>query len=318
MRLKIRTLATASLLAGWIPAGARAQTPPPAPPPTPEPASPAPVDLAAPPAPTPTPSTSPALLRIVEAPAISVEMLPSENPYGATVAVPAALPPKLPFTKAAISIGFFVSIHVDPTGKALMARRERDPIPSLAGETLKSLQRWTFTPARRSGQAVETWGAYRLDLYVEIDAPRILQQTLSPVTAATPLPAPFQWPADADWLDGRRPATPPDGSVSILEVDTAPIPQKTPWSADSFKGPFSVKFWVKVDRAGRIEKAIPIEVSDPVLLPYFRRAMGGWTLRPAQAGGSAVESWNELSLSGQIAFDDEIKQVAALRRAIGP
>jgi hypothetical protein len=311
----MRALLAAALLAGWIPAPARAQAPPPAP--TPEPANQADA-AAAPPAAAPVPATAPAVMRIVEPPAIGIAKLPAENPYGAAVDVPAALPPKLPFSNAAVSAGFFVSIHVDPTGKTLMARRERDPIPSLAGETLKSFQRWTFAPARRSGQAVETWGAYRLDLYVEINSPKVLQQTLSPVTAATPVPAPFQWPIDTDWLDSRRPAAPTDGSVSILEIDTAPIPQKTPWSADSFKGPFSVRFWVKVDKSGRIEKAIPIDVSDPVLLPYFRRAMGGWTLRPAQAGGAPVESWNELSLGGQISFDDEIKQIAALRRAIGP
>jgi hypothetical protein len=256
-------------------------------------------------------------MRIVDPPSVTAQKLPSENPYAAAVDVPAALPQKLPFTDATLSIGFFVSVRVDPTGKVVMARRERDPIPSLAGETLKSLQRWTFNPARRSGQAVDTWGAYRLDLAVEIDAPKNLQQTLTPVALASPLPTPFAWPAETEWLDSRHPANPSDGTVSILEVDTAPIPQKTPWSADSYKGAFTAKFWIKVDRTGHVEKSIPIEVTDPVLLPYFRRSMSAWTLRPAQAGGAPVASWNELSLSGTITFDDEIKQISALRRAIG-
>ncbi len=256
-------------------------------------------------------------MRIVEPPSVTAQRLPSENPYAATVDVPAALPQKLPLTDANLSIGFFVSMRVDPTGKTVTARRERDPIPSLAGETLKSLQRWTFNPARRSGQAVDTWGAYRLDLAVEIDAPKIVQQTLTPVAAATALPTPFGWPSDAEWLESRHPSNPSDGTISILEVDTAPIPQKSPWSAGSYKGAFSAKFWIKVDKTGKVEKAIPIEVTDPVLLPYFRRAMSAWMLRPAQAGGAPVASWNELSLSGQVSFDDEIKQIAALRRAIG-
>jgi hypothetical protein len=257
-------------------------------------------------------------MRIVEPPSVTAQKLPSENPYATTVDVPAALPQKLPLTDAKLSIGFFVSMRVDPTGKTVTARRERDPIPSLAGETLKSLQRWTFNPARRSGQAVDTWGAYRLDLAVEIDAPKIVQQTLTPVAAATALPTPFAWPSDADWLESRHPSNPSDGTVSILEVDTAPIPQKSPWSAGSYRGAFSAKFWIKVDKTGKVEKAIPIEVTDPVLLPYFRRAMSAWMLRPAQAGGAPVASWNELSLSGQVSFDDELKQIAALRRAIGP
>jgi hypothetical protein len=183
---------------------------------------------------------------------------------------------------------------------------------------MKSIQRWTIAPARRAGQPVETWGAFRLELSVEIDAPRLTQTLLVPVTPTTPLPAPFQWAPEADWLESRHPKPPGDGTVSILEVDTAPAPQKTPWSADSFKGPFSAKYWIKVDKTGRVERAIPLEVSDPVLLAYFRNAMSGWTLRPAQSQGAPVESWNELFLSGQISFDDEIKQIAALRRAVGP
>ena len=247
---------------------------------------------------------------------VSIAKLPDTNPFGTTPEVPAALPPKLTFTDAVMSTGLYVSIHVDPTGKVLTARRERDPIPSLAGETLKSLSRWTVTPARRSGQPVATWGAFRLELAVEIDAPRITQMPLTPVTPTTAIPAPFAWPDDAEWLESRRPPNPTDGSVPIVDVDTAPIPQKTPWSADSYKGPFSVRFWVKVNKTGKIERAIPLEVSDPVLLPYFRRAMSTWVLRPAQTGGAPVDSWNELTLGGQVSYSVDVKQIVALRRPL--
>jgi hypothetical protein len=256
--------------------------------------------------------------RIVDSPSVSIVKLPTENPYGLPFDTPAALPAKLPFTDSMLTTGFFVSVRVDPAGKAISVRRDRDPIPSLAGETMRTIQRWTITPARRSGQAVETWGAYRLELAVEVDAPKVTQMLLTPVTPQTPLSAPFAWPPEAEWLESRKPGPTPDGTVSILEVDTAPVPQKTPWSADSFKGPFSVKYWIKVDKNGKVERAIPLEVTDPVLLIYFRRAMSGWVLRPAQSKGAPVESWNELSLSGQIGFDDEIRQISALRRAIGP
>ncbi len=255
-------------------------------------------------------------MRIVEPPTISIAKLPAENPYGSTAEVPAVLPAKLALADSTVSVGFFVSIHVDPTGKMLIAKRERDPIPSLAAETLKSFSRWTLSPGRKNGQPVDTWGTYRLELSVEIDSPKIAQTLFLPVTTTTPIPEPFLWPPDAEWLESRHPEPLTDGSVSILEVDTAPIPQKTPWSADSFKGPFTVKFWVKVGKNGRIEKSIPIQVSEPVLIPYFRNAMGAWVLRPAQSKGAPVDSWNELLLSGQVTFDDEIKKVVALRRAL--
>ena len=318
MRVMTRALPAAAVLAASMIGAAQGQAPP-APTQAPEqtpaeqavpPVSPTPVPV---PPPAPTPATD---LRIVDTPMVSIAKLPETNPFGITPEAPAALPPKLTFTDAVISTGFFASIHVDPTGKVLTVRRERDPIPSLAGETLKSMARWTLTPARRSGQAVDTWGAFRVDLAVEIDSPKITQMSLTPVTPTTAIPAPFAWPDDAAWLESRRPPNPTDGSVPIVEVDTAPIPQKTPWSADSHKGPFSVRFWVKVNKAGKIERAIPLEVSDPVLLPYFRKAMSIWVLRPAQAGGAPIDSWNELTLAGQISYSVDVKQIVALRRPL--
>jgi hypothetical protein len=265
-------------------------------------------------APVPTPNTA---MRITDPPLISIARLPSENPFGSTAQVPAALPAKLPFADGVVSVGFFVSAHVDPTGRTLSVRRERDPVPSVSAEALKSLSRWTFSPARRGGQTVATWGAYRLDLYVEIRSPKILQMAFLPVTPSTAIPAPLAWPPDSDWLESRKAAPPTDGTVPIDQVDTAPIPQKTPWSADSYKGPFSVKFWVHVDKSGRIDRAIPLEVSDPALIPYFRKAMSSWATRPAQTNGVPVESWNELTLGGQISYSVEIRQISALRRPLG-
>ncbi len=343
MRFALRALSAAAVLAASIGRASLAQDPAPAPtpqpagapgsgqPPTEAPppaAAAAPADATAPEAaPSPSAAPTPGLpagpaaapaVRIVDSPTVWVAKLPSENPYGSVADAPATLPAKLPFADATMPAGLFVSVRVDATGKPISVRRDRDPIPSLAAETMKSIQRWTIVPARRSGQAVDTWGAYRLELAVEIDSPKITQMMMMPVTPTTPLPSPFSWPAEADWLESRRPPAPSDGTVSILEVDTAPIPQKTPWSADSYKGPFSVKYWILVDKTGRITRAIPIEVSDPALLPYFRKAMASWTMKPAQSKGAPVESWNDLVVSGQITFDDEIKQISALRRAIGP
>jgi hypothetical protein len=257
-------------------------------------------------------------MRITEPATLSIARLPAENPYGSTAQVPAALPTKLPFIDGVVTGAYFASVRVDPTGKAGQARRERDPIPSLSAEALKSFARWTFTPARRGGQAVDTWGAYRVDLFSEVRAPKILQQSFVPILPATAIPTPLVWGNDNDWLESRKPSPPSDGSVPIDQVDTAPIPQKTPWSADSYKGPFSVKLWVHVDKIGHVDRSIVLEASDPLLIPYFRKSMGSWVLRPAQNNGAPVESWNELALSGQISFSVDIKQIAALRRPLGP
>ena len=266
--------------------------------------------------PLPTPA-APTALRIRDVPSITIERLPSENPYGKTVDAPAALPPKLAFSEATYPAAFFVTVRVDPTGHAGTVRRDHDPIPSLAAESLKSFSRWTFSPARRGGQAVDVWAPFRVDLAFEVRSPKIAQTSLTPIEPSAPIPKPFDWMPDNEWLESRRAPSPLDGTTPIDQVDTAPIPQKSPWSADSFKGPFSVKFWVKVDPSGKITRAIPLDVSDPVLLGYFRRSMEAWTLRPAQAGGAPVETWNELTLSGTISYSDDIKQIVALRKDIG-
>jgi hypothetical protein len=330
MRRLSRALPIAALWAAGMAVCAAGQTPP-APTPTPAvppaAAAPPPPPAAAPagePAPSPTEVTlptptpiAPDALKIRDVPSVVVERLPVENPFGKTVDVPAALPQKLVFADATLPASFFVTVHLDATGHPLSIRRDHDPIPSLAAESLKSISRWTFAPARRGGQPVETWAPYRIELSVELRSPKLTQTVLTPIEPSTALPKPFEWPGDSEWLEARHVPAPTDGSVAIDQVDTAPIPQKTPWTADSYKGPFSVKLWVKVDASGRITRSIPIEVSDPVLLAYVRRSLSTWVLRPAQAGGAAVETWNELMLGGTISYSDDIKQIVALRKDIG-
>lgn len=285
----------------------------PAPPPRTPGSAPPPVILVAVPTPTPAPPvrvTDPATLAILQAPA--------ENPFGLVVQTPATPPAKLTFVDAIVTAAKFVSVRVDRTGRPMGSRPERDPIPSLADEAQKSLARWTFDPGRKGAENVETWGSLRLDLQVEIDAPRSVQSVLTPIGPATPVPRPLLWPSDDVWLKGRN-ASPTDGTIPLETLDQPPMPKKTPWDADSYKGPFSAKFWVKVKSTGVVEKAIPLEASDPVILGYLRRAMSLWAFRPAQANGGPVDSWNELVLSGQIAYDVELKQIASLRRTLaGP
>ena len=67
-------------------------------------------------------------------------------------------------------------------------------------------------------------------------------------------------------------------------MDVPPNPKKYPWYADSYRGPFSCHLWVKVSAAGKIEKVIPIQVSDPVLIAYMRQQLPGWPIRPARRG----------------------------------
>ena len=256
-------------------------------------------------------------VRLADTPIVTILRLSEENPYGINVEAPALLPPKPPFNEFAAVVALFATMHVDRTGKVTQSKRPRDPIPSLAADTKKSFDRWTFQPARRAEQPVEAWASVRVDLSVGIRPPKIEQITLTPVTPSTPIPVPFQWGSDAAWYENLKAPAPSDGSVPIEQLDIPPAPKKTPWYADSFKGPFSCRLWVKVSAAGKIDKVLPIQVSDPILILYLRHELPNWPLHPARVKGQPADSWNELTMSGTVGYSVEVKQIINLRRTIG-
>ncbi|MFN2385658.1 MAG: hypothetical protein ABR576_05165 [Thermoanaerobaculia bacterium] len=325
--LPAQTTPTESPAVGQTEAPAPTRTPaPPAAPGTPTPAATPPALVSpgtppAPPAPAPTATPTRRLViqetpaRIVDPPAVPIGVLPPENPFASRLDSPPALPPKPPLQDAVLPAAMFVELRVDPAGKPLSVRRARDPIPSLAAETQKDLARWTFEPAQRGGQKVETWTPLRLDLQIEVEAPRVDQASLTPITPTTALPAPLDWGSDDSWYQGLKAAPAGDGTVPVGEGDVAAAPKRTPFP-DSFKGPFSARFWVRVSPAGKVDRIIPIAASEPILIAYFRRGIPGWTLRPARLGNAPVESWNELTLSGQVSYSVDIRQIGQLRKPL--
>ncbi len=322
----IKVTGTAAAIAGLVAALASAQSaatqqtpaaPQPAPAATPVPVPPAPAAAApAPASPGLTLPVAAPVLRLVDPPVISVETLTADNPFATAVDAP-AMPPVKPVTAdLVIPTSLFAAIRVDPKGKAVAVRRARDPIPSLTAQTQNSLSRWTFEPGKKAGQPADAWASVRLDLAVEIDSPKIEQFLVTPITAATPIPKPIEWGTDAAWLESVKPGAPAEGTLPVEQLDTPAVPKKQPWSSSSYKGPFLVKFWIQINGSGRVEKSIPIQASDPVLIAYFRKAMETWLFRPARAGAAAVATWNELTLSGQIDFSTDLKLTATLRQSL--
>src|SRR5437867_4275908 len=113
--------------------------------------SPAAAPSVAQPAAVPTPVAVP-VARVTDAPLVAILQAPADNPFGRAVEVAAALPPKLTFNDAVANSAAFVSARVDPTGRIMGVRPQRDPIPSLAGEAQRSLSRWVFDPARKGSE----------------------------------------------------------------------------------------------------------------------------------------------------------------------
>jgi len=141
----------------------------------------------------------------------------TENPYASTVDAPAALPPKLAFAGQRRSAVFFVSIHVDSTGKAAPGARDRDPIPSLAGETLRSISPLDVRPGASRRATGRHLGAFA-STFTPRSARRRSCRCPSRHHADDADPPPFQWLPECDWFVQPPPREPYDGSVPIVDV----------------------------------------------------------------------------------------------------
>ena len=294
---RLLTTALAAALAG--PAGAQA------------PPSPAASDKATAP-----PSAFDAPRKITDTGIALVARLPSGNPFGSAVDAPPALPVKPVIPKILMTDEMYLSIRVDSKGKPSAFKKARDPFPSLAADVQKSISKWVFDPPKKGGQPVDTWTSVKLDLAMEVDPLKIEQISLTSVTRDTPVPTPYEWQPTAAWLDAQKPAAPTDGAVPVEQLDLPPPPKKNPWNADSYKRPITVKLWVHVTNAGKVDRIVPIQVADPFLIAYLKKGLGTWALRPARAGTANVESWNELTFSGTIDCSIELKQIVSLRKTL--
>ena len=280
-----------------------------APPPSSTPAAPAPQPAA-------TPGAGTAPLRLSDSPAMRVDRLPADNPFGVAAEAPAALPVKPAFTEQTVESSLFAAVRVDKTGHVTASERVRDPIPSLAADSKKSFDRWSFEPAKKDGRPVDTWASVRVEMTATVRPPKIEQIALKPVLPSSPIPTPLEWAPDQAWYDAAPAGRAADGTVAIEQADTLAVPKKTKWDADSYKGPFSIRMWINIDAAGHAGRMIPIQASDPLLISYFRKQISTWPLKPAMVKGQPVESWAELSMSGTIAWSAEVKQIANLRKTL--
>lgn len=255
-------------------------------------------------------------LKITEAGSTLVARFPADNPFGSAVDSPAMPPVKPVIPKILMTDEMYVAIRVDAKGKATSFKRVRDPIPSIAADTQKSLLRWIFDPPRKGGQPVDTWTSVKLDLAMEVDPLKIEVLQLTPVTRESPIPTPFEWPAAAAWLEAQKPAPPSDGSVPLEQLDNPPAPRKTPWSADSLKHPINLKLLVRITAAGKVDRLVPLQVSDPFLIPYLKKGLSLLVFKPARTGNANVDSWNEVLLTGTIDNSIELKQIVSLRKSL--
>lgn len=259
------------------------------------------------------------LLRAQNVPvAPAVIPMPPDNPFACRPDTPGRLVTHPLASGVTVDIPEMVAFHLDAKGDVKSALPVHDPIPTLGQQQQASLLRWRFTPPKKGGAPVEGWATVRLDLRMEYSRPDLTKISFMPVAPDMPLPPPLDTVWDDSWISTAPPLKDLAGGVSAEELDSPPLPEKTKWSADKYKGPLKVRLWIKVGTAGHVEKIVPVEWGNPAVFAYLQRTVARWTFVPSARGGSFLDCWGILDLEGHITYDVSLVQAASLKKSIGP
>lgn len=246
-----------------------------------------------------------------------VMSLPEKNPFACEADSGATILTREFPSGIEATIPEFVSVRIDRTGKIEEVLLVHDPIPSLEAQQRESFKKWEFLPPKKTGLDVAGWSTVRLDLKFEFSRPQITRAEFVPVAPTTPVPAvlPGRW--DERWIDAAPPLTDLRGAEAVEALDVPPLPRKTKWYADRFKGPFDVKLWIEVSPTGRATRIVSVEMKDPALLAYLKSAISRWSFAPARKGAQPVSCWGVLNLAGTISYDVSLVRSASIKKSAG-
>ena len=248
----------------------------------------------------------------------AVMKLPETNPYACDSDTPPALASREMPSGIEAAVAAYAACRLDPQGRVAEVLLLHDPVPSLAPQVVASLQRWDFVPPKKAGAPVSGWATLRLDLNVEFSRPQITRATFTRVSPEEPLPVPLTDRWDESWIATAPPLKDLRGAEPPETLDLQPLPRKTKWLADRYRGPFPVRLWIEVSPQGKAVRLVPVGLKDPVLLLYLQRAAAHWNFAPASKGGSAVSCWGILDLDGTIGYDVSLLRAASIKKSAGP
>jgi hypothetical protein len=273
----------------------------------------------APPAPAPPPAAPASAPAAPAADPVRPVVLPfpDKNPFACDGdTAPAIVTRDLP-SGIETTIPAFVSVRLDRLGKIEEVLLVHDPIPSLEAQQRESFKKWEFMPPKKTSLEVAGWSTVRLDLKFEFSRPQVARADFVPVTASTPVPPAHASRWDEGWIETAPPLSDLHGAEAVEVLDAPPLPKKTKWYADRFKGPFETKVWVEVSPAGKATRVVPVELKDPGLLAYLKAAISRWTFTPAKKGSQAISCWGMLDLAGTISYDISLTRAAAIKKSAG-
>jgi hypothetical protein len=244
--------------------------------------------------------------------------LPDANAYACDAEVPPALASREMPSGVEASAAAFAACRLDPEGRVQEVLLLHNPFPSLAPQMIASLQRWEFVAPKKAGAPVSGWATLRLDLKVEFSRPQIARASFVKVSPQDPLPAPLTDRWDESWIATAPPLKELHSAEPPESLDVQPLPRRTKWLADRYRGPFPAKLWIEVSPQGRAARIVPVGLKDPVLLLYLQRAAARWNFAPARKGAAAVSCWGILDLDGTVGYDVSLVRAASIKKSAGP
>lgn len=248
----------------------------------------------------------------------SVMKLPEANPYACDADVaPALASREMPSGVEAAAVAY-AAVRLDAEGKVQEVLLLHDPVPSLRAQEIASLQKWEFTPPKKAGAPTAGWATLRLELKLEFSRPQITRAAFVKISPEEPIPAPLTDRWDDSWLATASPLRELHGAESAEALDVQPLPRKTRWLADRYRGPFPVRLWVEVSPQGKALRIVPVGWKDPAVLLYLERAAAHWNFSPASKAGAGVACWGILDLDGAISYDVTLTRAGSVKKSVGP
>ena len=238
---------------------------------------------------------------------ISVSRLPADNPFGRRRRRAARSPPKPPFPELPVTTSLFAAVRVDPTGKVVArSRLVRDPVPSVvprnhgglsssAGPSIPPSGR--ASPSKSGGATVSTCRSMcgrgrsrRPDTHHPDDSPCRSLSSGATTRSGTTV---------------SRPRLPPSGTVALEQVDSMTKSEEDPVGRGLLQRSLLLQV-LGAHQRQRLHRQVdpdPGQRSGPDPLHAESRDDLARCGR-ARVKSQPVESWCELSVSGQLSLRD--------------
>lgn len=201
---------------------------------------------------------------------------------------------------------FVLTLHLDETGKVLEPEPVAPPLKGLAAPLPTLTPKWRFTPAKKDGKPVATWATFALDLELTLTKASFATFNVQPVGKDDPMQAlvPDLSGGD-DWMKRYpREIAPRDPSVvSVEDVGSFPVPEKTKWSWDSTRLRSRITALLEISPTGAVKRVVPTGSVEPLLATWLRIQAPKWKFAPAMSQGKPVGAWATLEASLEYTLD---------------